>query len=164
MSKLFDFLVPSFPHSGIGMIMVPTSRALEQCSIITVILVTITTCISVVCGVLVTAHPRAGTGFPRTLQGLLSIASFQEKFRIVRVKVTHPSIKSVQSDLSQKAAQLCPTLRDPMDWSPPGSSVLAPLSLPCPSPGDLPDPGIEPRSPALQADSLPFELPRNRRE
>ena len=25
--------------------------------------------------------------------------------------------------------------------------------LPCPSPGDLPDPGIEPRSPALQADS-----------
>ena len=27
-----------------------------------------------------------------------------------------------------------------------------------PSPGDLPDPGIEPRSPALQADSLPTEL------
>ena len=31
--------------------------------------------------------------------------------------------------------------------------------LPCPSPGDLPDPGIEPRSPALQADSLPSEPP-----
>ena len=27
--------------------------------------------------------------------------------------------------------------------------------LPSPSPGDLPDPGIERRSPALQADSLP---------
>ena len=27
--------------------------------------------------------------------------------------------------------------------------------LPFPSPGDLPDPGIEPRSPELQADSLP---------
>ena len=27
--------------------------------------------------------------------------------------------------------------------------------LPKPSPGDLPDPGIEPRSPALQADALP---------
>ena len=26
--------------------------------------------------------------------------------------------------------------------------------LPFPSPGDLPDPGIEPRSPAMQADSL----------
>ena len=30
--------------------------------------------------------------------------------------------------------------------------------LPFPSPGDLPNPGIEPRSPALQADSLPIEL------
>ena len=26
--------------------------------------------------------------------------------------------------------------------------------LPCPPPGDLPDPGIKPGSPALQADSL----------
>ena len=30
---------------------------------------------------------------------------------------------------------------------------------PCPPPGDLPDPGIEPRSPALQVDSLPSEPP-----
>ena len=29
--------------------------------------------------------------------------------------------------------------------------------LPFPSPGDLPDPGIEPVSPALQVDSLPAE-------
>ena len=29
----------------------------------------------------------------------------------------------------------------------------------CPSPGDLPDPGIEHESPALQVDSLPSELP-----
>ena len=28
-----------------------------------------------------------------------------------------------------------------------------------PSPGDLPNAGIEPRSPVLQADSLPAELP-----
>ena len=27
--------------------------------------------------------------------------------------------------------------------------------LSCPSPGDLPDPGIEPKSPALQIDTLP---------
>ena len=32
--------------------------------------------------------------------------------------------------------------------------------LPFPSPGDLPNPGIEPAS-ALQADSLPFEPPGN---
>ena len=31
--------------------------------------------------------------------------------------------------------------------------------LPFPSPGDLPDPGIEPWSPSLQADSLPSEPP-----
>ena len=30
--------------------------------------------------------------------------------------------------------------------------------LPFPSPGDLPNPGIKPRSPAFQADSLPTEL------
>ena len=31
--------------------------------------------------------------------------------------------------------------------------------LPFPSPGDLPNPGIEPRSPTLQANALPSELP-----
>ena len=33
------------------------------------------------------------------------------------------------------------------------------VGLPFPSPGDLPDPGITPRSPTLQADSLPSEPP-----
>ena len=33
--------------------------------------------------------------------------------------------------------------------------------LPFPSPGDLPDPGLEPGSPALQADSLPSQPPRS---
>ena len=48
--------------------------------------------------------------------------------------------------------------------SPPGSSVYGILQarilewVAFPSPGDLPDPGIEPGSPALQADSLPSEL------
>ena len=31
--------------------------------------------------------------------------------------------------------------------------------MPFPSPGDLPDPGIEPRSPALEADALTSEPP-----
>ena len=31
--------------------------------------------------------------------------------------------------------------------------------LPCPPPGDRLDPGVEPRSPALQSDSLPSEPP-----
>ena len=33
------------------------------------------------------------------------------------------------------------------------------IGLPFSSPGDLPNPGIEPRSPALQGDSLPAEPP-----
>ena len=62
--------------------------------------------------------------------------------------------------------QSCLTLCNPMDCSPAGSSVHGILQqeywsgLPFPSPGDLPDPGIESRFPALQADSLPLESPR----
>ena len=57
----------------------------------------------------------------------------------------------------------CPTLCDPMDYSPPGSSVHGILQveywggLSCSSPGDLPDPGIKPmslQSPALAAGSF----------
>ena len=58
----------------------------------------------------------------------------------------------------------CPTLATP--WT---VACQAPLSmgfprqeygsgLPFPSPGDLPNPEMEPRFPALQADSLPTEL------
>ena len=54
-----------------------------------------------------------------------------------------------------KITQLCPTLCDTMDcifsrpeyWS----------GEPFPFPGDLLSPGIEPRSPAMQEDSLPAE-------
>ena len=60
--------------------------------------------------------------------------------------------------------QLCPALANP--WT---VACQAPLSMgffrqeywsgfPFPSPGDPPDPGIEPGSPALQADSLPSQL------
>ena len=36
--------------------------------------------------------------------------------------------------------------------------------LPFPPPGDLPNPGIEPRSPALQADTLPAEPQRKHKD
>ena len=62
--------------------------------------------------------------------------------------------------------QAYPTLCDPMDCSPPGSSVhgIFPgrdtgVVFAFPSPGNLPDPGMEPMSPALQADSVSTELP-----
>ena len=64
--------------------------------------------------------------------------------------------------LLSSVTQLCPTLCNPMDCT------QAPLSmefsrpgywsgLPFPSTGDLPIPGIEPRSPSLQVGSLPAE-------
>ena len=63
-------------------------------------------------------------------------------------------------------AQSCPTLCVPMDYSPTRLLRLWDFSrqeswsgLPFPSPGDLPNPGIDPPSPALQADDLPSEPP-----
>ena len=60
-------------------------------------------------------------------------------------------------------AQSYLTFCNPMDCRPPGSSVHGIFrqeywnGLPFPSPGDLPNSGIEPRSPALQANSLTSE-------
>ena len=62
-------------------------------------------------------------------------------------------------------AQLWSTLYDPMDCRMPGFSVHVILQARIlewvlfPSPGDLPNPGTEPRSLVLQAHSLPFEPP-----
>ena len=54
-----------------------------------------------------------------------------------------------------KVAQLCPTHCDPMDCAVHGILQARTVEwVAFPSPGDLPNPGIEPRSPALQADSL----------
>ena len=89
-------------------------------------------------------HWQAGS-LPRSQQGLHGT---KIKRMISEVKVT----------------QSCQTLATP--WT---VAHKGPLSmgfsrqdywsgLPFPSPGDLPDPGIEPMTPALQADSLPTEL------
>jgi len=64
-----------------------------------------------------------------------------------------------------EVTQSCPALCDPTDCS---RQALPSMEfsrqeyqsgLSFPSPGDLPDPGMEPRSPALKADSLPSEPP-----
>ena len=71
----------------------------------------------------------------------------------------------LHSESESEVAQLCTLFATP--WT---VAHQAPLSmgfsrqeywsgLPFPSPGDLPDPGIEPRSPALQADPLTSEPP-----
>ena len=58
--------------------------------------------------------------------------------------------------------QSCPVLCNPTAWAPLSIGFSRQKywsGLPFPSPGDLPDPGIEPGSPTLQADSLPSEPP-----
>ena len=68
----------------------------------------------------------------------------------------------INSTLLQKEylrSQLHPTLCDPINCSPSGSSVHRISQeywseLPFPLPGDLPHPGIEPASPAWQANSF----------
>ena len=60
-------------------------------------------------------------------------------------------------------AQQCPTLCDPVDNSPSGSSVYGDspgnTRVGCRPPGDLPNPGIKRRSPTMQVDSLLPEPP-----
>ena len=59
-------------------------------------------------------------------------------------------------------AQSCLTLYDPVNCSPPGSSVHGIFQartlewVAIPTPGDLPEPGIEPTSPTLAGKFLPL--------
>ena len=74
-----------------------------------------------------------------------------------------PKPKLWQRCLWIEVVKSCPTLGDPMDCSPPGSLSKEFFrqgdwsGLPFPSPGDLPNPGIEPGFLKLQADALPSE-------
>ena len=71
-------------------------------------------------------------------------------------------LDTVKVKSESEVAQSCSTLCDPVavaHQAPPpmGFSRQEYWSgLPFPSPGDLPDPGIESRSPALQAGALTF--------
>ena len=66
-------------------------------------------------------------------------------------------IQQLSCTVKVKIAQSCPTLCDPMDWSMEFSRPEYWSGQPFPSPEDLPNPGIKPRSPTLQVDSLPAE-------
>ena len=72
---------------------------------------------------------------------------------ILQVSYFYPPRASTTFHLRAKSFQSCPTLCHPMDCGPPGSSGHGDSprqeywsGLPCPPPGGLPDPGIEPVS------------------
>ena len=77
----------------------------------------------------------------------------------------HFLLQCMKVKSESEVAQSCPTLHNPMDCSLSGSSVHGIFQTRVLEWGaisffrDIPDPGIEPRSPALQADSLPSEAP-----
>ena len=69
-----------------------------------------------------------------------------------------------ESESEEKVAQSCPTLCGPMDYTVHEilqATVLEWVTFSFSK--DLPNPGIEPRSPALQADSLPSKPPGKRK-
>ena len=87
----------------------------------------------------------------------------KDKVNFIKLKALCMKLLSLEC----KVTQPCPTLYDPMDRI----AHQAPLSmeffrqeycsgLPFPFPGYLPNPGIEPGSPALQAEALLSEPPK----
>ena len=95
--------------------------------------------------------------------GLQSMGSHRVRQDLARRVIMRNVLNKAQCLIAAAAAkslQSCPTLCDP--WT---VAHRAPPSMgfsrqeywsgsPFPSPGDLPDPGIEPGSPTLQADTL----------
>ena len=99
-----------------------------------------------------------GTNFFSTLCCFSHIKMLFLKLWVVRTKVCRTNFlymlshsvlsNSFQPQGLQPARLLCPWRFSRQEYW---------RGSPCPSPGDLPNPGTEPRSPALQADSLPSE-------
>ena len=84
---------------------------------------------------------------------ILTVALLTEGI-VLPKSVTIPLVEAL-CQLQVKVTQLCLTLCDPTDYTVHGilqARVLEWVSFPFP--GDIPNPGIEPRSSALQADSL----------
>ena len=80
--------------------------------------------------------PRDWTWVSSTAERLFTVWATREAKRIILTPIIAKAPLSIEFSRQES-------------WS----------GLPCPPPGDLPNPGIEPRSPTLQADSLPSEPP-----
>ena len=79
----------------------------------------------------------------------------------------HFLLQCIKVKSESNVVQSCPTLSDPLDCSLPGSSIHGIFRqqywswVPLPSPGNLPDPEIKPKSLVWQADSLPLSHQRS---
>ena len=86
-------------------------------------------------------QPRAAAGVAAVVAAVVAVAVAVSRFSRVRLFATLWTV-ALQAPLSMGLSRQ-------EYWS----------GLPCPPPGDLPDPGMEPGSPALQADFLLSEPP-----
>ena len=113
-------------------------------------------------------YTKCSSGY-QAAAAMLSIpatASFPERKPVLVLSIFHlHEHMCVCVCVCVLVTQSCLTLCNPVDCSPLGFSVMGFSrqgywsGLPFLSPGDLPDPGIEPGSPALKADSLLSEPP-----
>ena len=94
---------------------------------------------------------------PTTIMTTITTWSFNLLFRIVIVAVIVDVLKSLSRVWLFVASWTVPCQAPLSMWF---SRQEYWSRLPFPSPGDLPNPGIKPKSPALQADSLPSEPPQ----
>ena len=104
-------------------------------------------------------NPRDGGAWWAAIYGVA-----QSRTRLKGLSSSSSSSEKGKSE--SEVAQSCPTLCNPMDciaYQVPQSMEFSRQEywsgLPFPSPRDLPDPGIEPRSPSLRANALPSEPP-----
>ena len=87
----------------------------------------------------------------------LTILSTGQPFYRMSFSWSLPDVILIVACVCAKSLQSCLMLYDTVDCSPPASMSMGFsrqeywCALPCPPPGDLPDPGIEPRSPASLA-------------
>ena len=99
---------------------------------------------------MVNCHPMGGS-----CGSFLSTLWMELAFRRHRLIWTKEKETSQSLSSSKWTVCACAQSYDPMDWSPPASSVRGIFQaqywseLPFPTPGNLPDPGTAPTSPAL---------------
>ena len=100
--------------------------------------------------------------FPPIFQGHCYYYTKLDQVAVALCCLTASSLLPAHPTVTVLVTQSCPTLCDPVDCSPPGSSVHGLFQarllewIAFPFPGDLLDPGIKPGSPALQEDFFLF--------
>ena len=109
-------------------------------------------------------HYQSRDTSPRIYNSKSTETAGDQHVKFCSLAVHWEPLSSIVLCVLRSVAQSCPTLCDPMEPTrllcPWGFSRQESWSgLPCSLPGDLPNPGTEPRSPTLHEDSLPSEPP-----